>query len=39
VLTLRHKLGVKRQDIRVQNARTPETAVTVVRVETGKGLS
>jgi NADH-quinone oxidoreductase subunit J len=39
VLTLRHKVGVKRQDIRVQNARTPETAVTVVRVETGKGLS
>ena len=38
VLTLRHKVGVKRQDIRVQNARTPETAVTVVRVETGKGL-
>jgi len=39
VLTLRHKVGVKRQDIRLQNARTPETAVTVVRVETGKGLS
>ena len=39
VLTLRHKVGVKRQDIRVQNARMPETAVSVVRVDTGKGLS
>jgi NADH-quinone oxidoreductase subunit J len=39
VLTLRHKAGVKRQDISVQVARDPATAVRVVRVESGKGLS
>jgi NADH-quinone oxidoreductase subunit J len=39
VLTLRHKEGVKRQDISRQVARTPKTAVAVVHVETGKGLS
>jgi NADH-quinone oxidoreductase subunit J len=38
VLTLRHKVGVKRQDIVRQNARTPETAVEVVRVQSGRGL-
>ena len=38
VLTLRHKEGVKRQDIPTQNARRPETAIEVVQVETGKGL-
>ena len=38
VLTLRHKVGVRRQDISRQNARTPETAVDVVRVEPGRGL-
>ena len=38
VLTLRHKEGVKRQDIARQVARSPETAVEVVRVETGRGL-
>jgi NADH-quinone oxidoreductase subunit J len=38
VLTLRHKSGVKRQDISAQVARTPETAVAVVKVETGKGI-
>jgi NADH-quinone oxidoreductase subunit J len=38
VLTLRHKEGVKRQDIARQVARSPETAVEVVRVESGRGL-
>lgn len=38
VLTLRHKQGVKRQDISAQNARTRETAIEVVDVETGKGI-
>ncbi len=38
VLTLRHKEGVKRQDIAAQNARTRETAIEVVKVETGKGI-
>ncbi len=38
VLTLRHKVGVKRQDIARQVARTPATAVDVVHVETGRGI-
>lgn len=38
VLTLRHKVGVKRQDISRQNARMPEAAVQVIQVETGKGI-
>jgi NADH-quinone oxidoreductase subunit J len=38
VLTLRHKVGVKRQDINVQNARTPELAMRVRKVATGQGL-
>ena len=38
VLTLRHKEGVKRQDISAQVARSPETAVEVVKVETGEGI-
>ena len=39
VLTLRHKEGVKRQVIARQVARDPATAVDVVQVETGRGLS
>jgi NADH-quinone oxidoreductase subunit J len=39
VLTLRHKEGVKRQTIARQIARDPATAVDVVQVETGRGLS
>jgi NADH-quinone oxidoreductase subunit J len=39
VLTLRHKVGIKRQDIAVQNARDPATAVEVVHVQPGRGLS
>ena len=38
VLTLRHKAGVKRQDISAQNARTRETAIDVVKVQPGQGL-
>ena len=38
VLTLRHKAYVKRQDINVQNARTPELAMSVRKVAAGQGL-
>jgi NADH-quinone oxidoreductase subunit J len=38
VLTLRHKAAVKRQDINVQNARTPELAMAVRKVASGQGL-
>ena len=38
VLTLRHKQGVKRQDIARQNARTLEEAIEIRKVETGKGI-
>jgi len=38
VLTLRHKAYVKRQDISVQNARTPALAMTVRKVASGQGL-
>ena len=38
VLTLRHKAGVKRQDISVQVARNPATAIEVRKVESGKGI-
>src|SRR3954467_7923972 len=38
VLTLRHKVSVKRQDINVQNARTPELAMSVRKVAPGQGL-
>ena len=38
VLTLRHKQGVKRQDVAAQVARTPETAIQVVKVKSGQGL-
>ncbi len=37
VLTLRHKASVKRQDINVQNARTPELAMSVRKVGRGAG--
>jgi NADH-quinone oxidoreductase subunit J len=39
VLTLRHKASVKRQDINVQNARTPEMAMAMRKVTPGQGLS
>ncbi len=38
VLTLRHKEGVKRQDIAAQNARTKETAMEVVKQPSGVGV-
>jgi NADH-quinone oxidoreductase subunit J len=38
VLTLRHKERVKRQNISVQNARTPEMSMHVVKVRQGQGL-
>ena len=38
VLTLRHKEGVKRQEIANQVARTPETAVALHKVEPGQGI-
>jgi NADH-quinone oxidoreductase subunit J len=38
VLTLRHKEGVKRQDISAQVRRTPATAIEIKKVETGKGI-
>jgi len=38
VLTLRHKAMVKRQDINVQNARTPELAMSLRKVASGQGL-
>ena len=38
VLTLRHKTGVKRQDVSVQVARVPATSIEIKKVETGKGI-
>lgn len=38
VLTLRHKPGVRRQDIATQVGRDPNTAIENVNVESGKGL-
>ncbi len=38
VLTLRHKSSVKRQDINVQNARTPALAMGIRKVAAGQGL-
>ena len=38
VLTLRHKEGVKRQDISAQVARTPEQSMEIRKVESGKGI-
>ena len=38
VLTLRHRVGIKRQDISRQVARDPRVAVEVVHVETGRGI-
>jgi NADH-quinone oxidoreductase subunit J len=38
VLTLRHRPHIKRQDIPTQVARTPETAVEIVKVKPGQGI-
>src|SRR5260370_849849 len=37
-LTLRHQASVKREDITVQNARTPELARSARKVASGQGL-
>ena len=38
VLTLRHKQGVKRQDIADQVARGPATAIEIRQSQTGQGI-
>jgi NADH-quinone oxidoreductase subunit J len=38
VLTLQHKVRVRRQDIPTQNARTPAMSIEVVKVRSGQGL-
>jgi len=38
VLTLKHKPGVKRQDPARQVARTPDSAIEIVKVKSGQGL-
>ena len=38
VLTLRHKVGIKRQDVSVQVARNPATAMEVIKVKSGQGI-
>jgi NADH-quinone oxidoreductase subunit J len=38
VLTLRRRDGIQRQDMAAQVRRTPETAIEIVKVESGKGL-
>lgn len=38
VLTLRHRPGVKRQQVSAQNARTPENAIAVTRPAVGAGV-
>jgi NADH-quinone oxidoreductase subunit J len=38
VLTLRHKQGIKRQDVSVQVARGPATAIEIRKVEPGQGI-
>jgi NADH-quinone oxidoreductase subunit J len=38
VLTLKHKPNVKRQDITAQVARSPKTAIEVIKVKSGQGL-
>ena len=38
VLTLQHRVNVKRQNVSAQNARTRDTAIEVVKVKTGEGI-
>ena len=38
VLTLRHRVGIKRQNIAVQVARGPATAMEIKKVEPGQGI-
>jgi NADH-quinone oxidoreductase subunit J len=37
VLTLRHRKGVRRQNIAAQVARTPETGMELVQIKSGEG--
>jgi NADH-quinone oxidoreductase subunit J len=39
VLTLRHRPGVRRQNIANQVARTPKTGMTIVQIKPGEGVS
>jgi NADH-quinone oxidoreductase subunit J len=39
VLTLRRREGIQRQDMAAQVRRTPETAMEIVKVQSGKGLT
>ncbi len=38
VLTLRHRTGIKRQDVNTQVARGPATAMEIKKVESGQGI-
>jgi NADH-quinone oxidoreductase subunit J len=38
VLTLKHRVGVKRQDVGRQTARTPATGMRVVSIKSGEGI-
>jgi NADH-quinone oxidoreductase subunit J len=38
VLTLKHRVGVKRQDIAAQVARTPATGMRIVTIRSGQGI-
>jgi NADH-quinone oxidoreductase subunit J len=38
VLTLRERVGVKRQNVARQNARTPATAIEIRKVQPGQGI-
>jgi NADH-quinone oxidoreductase subunit J len=39
VMTLQHKPGVKRQNVAAQVARRRATAIEIVKVKSGQGLS
>jgi NADH-quinone oxidoreductase subunit J len=38
VLTLKHRVGIKRQDIAAQVARTPATGMRIVSIKSGEGI-
>jgi NADH-quinone oxidoreductase subunit J len=38
VLTLRHRPGVRRQNIAAQVARTPATGMRIIQIQSGEGL-
>ena len=38
VLTLKHRVGVKRQDVGRQTARTPATGMRIVSIRSGEGI-